>query len=281
MKRPVHLAIISALACAGLSVASRAENSRSVQEADRAFIQVLGKGDGASPQGLLALHQLLDDDFTWIDANGKSLTKPQVLQNLPPLANSDVEAQELTYGQTAVVKANRGQVQVLRVWVKRASAWRAILYQEVKMVEKSELPASGDSSSRDCDNPCKTIPFQPETPSEKEAIASWQGVMQAMANNDADAYALLIANEFTATDTHHDRSYSKADRLTQINKQKLLGTRSAPPALVSARVFDFGETVMMIAREQRPNAKAYFNTRMWVKRGGRWQMIFSFNTRIE
>jgi hypothetical protein len=105
--------------------------------------------------------------------------------------------------------------------------------------------------------------------------------MRAMANNDVEAYAPLIADEFTATDTHHDRSYTKPDRLAQIKKQKQAGTQSAPPALISASMFDFGETVMMIAREQRANAKAYFNTRMWVQRDGRWQMLFSFNTRIE
>jgi hypothetical protein len=54
-----------------------------------------------------------------------------------------------------------------------------------------------------------------------------------------------------------------------------------PPALISAHMFDFGETVMMIAKEQRPNAKAYYNTRTWVQRDGRWQMLFSFNTRIQ
>jgi len=46
-------------------------------------------------------------------------------------------------------------------------------------------------------------------------------------------------------------------------------------------MFDFGETVMMVAHEQRPGAKSYFNTRIWVKRDGRWQMLFSFNTQIE
>jgi hypothetical protein len=172
-------------------------------------------------------------------------------------------------------------MQVMRVWVKRSSGSRAILYQEVEQMEKSELPATAGSRPRECINPCKSIPFQPQTNSEKEAIASWQGVMRAMADNDADAYAPLIADEFTATDTHHDRPYTKSDRLAQIQKQKLSGARSFPPELVSAQMFDFGDTVMMIAREQRPGAKAYFNTRMWVKRDGRWQMLFSFNTRIE
>jgi hypothetical protein len=155
-----------------------------------------------------------------------------------------------------------------------------IHYQEVLQVPKSE-PPTADQSSAECENPCKSVPFQPETQSEREAIASWQGVMKAMASNDPDAYAPLIADEFVATDTHHDRPYTKADRIAQINKQRLAGAKSAPPALLGAQMFDFGETVMMIAHEQRRNSNAFFNTRMWVKREGRWQMLFSFNTRME
>ena len=59
------------------------------------------------------------------------------------------------------------------------------------------------------------------------------------------------------------------------------GRAGKATALVSARMFDFDETVMMIAREQRPGTKPCFNTRVWVKRDARWQMLFSFNTRIE
>jgi len=241
--------------------------------ADRAFLEASTKADRST------LDSLLDRQFTWIDANGKSLTRTQVLENLPKPANADVEPQVRLYSNVAVARASSGRLYVLRIWVHREAGWRVVLYQEVQQVEKPEPPPSR-SSSGDCENPCKSIPFQPETQSEKEAITSWQGVMRAMANNDADAYVPLIADEFTATDTHHDCPYTKADRLAQIKKQKVAGARSAPPELISARMFDFGETVMMIAREQRPGAKSYFNTRMWVMRGGRWQMLFSFNTRI-
>ncbi len=245
-----------------------------VLQADHSLLQAFQKADRVTAD------RLLDTDFTWIDSQGKSLNRKQALQDFPAPANADADVQSRVYGQSAIFRANRGTVQVLRVWIKRASSWKLILYQEVTLVEKSEPPVAGDASG-DCENPCKSIPFEPETPSEKEAIASWQGVMRAMATNDTDAYAPLIADEFTATDTHHDRPFTKVDRLAQIQKQKLSGTRSVPPALVSARMFDFGGTVMMIAREQRPGAKSYFNTRMWVKRDARWQMLFSFNTRIE
>jgi hypothetical protein len=241
--------------------------------ADRAFVHAFESKDKA------AAAQLLDANLIWIDATGHRFTRAEVLEKIPAVANADVEAPPRTYGETAVVRANRGRMNVLRVWVKHVAGWRALLYQEVLQVEKSEPPAA--KTSIECVNPCKTIPFQPQTTNEKEAIASWQGVMRAMAESDADAYAPLIADEFTATDTFHDRPYNKADRLAQINRQKTTGTRAAPQELLSAEMFDFGETVMMVAHEQRPGAKTYFNTRMWVKRDGRWQMLFSLNTQIE
>ena len=81
----------------------------------------------------------------------------------------------------------------------------------------------GGASSEECINPCKIVPYQPETESEKEAIASWQGVMQAMAQNDVDAYSLLAKEQFTTTDNYHERPYSKTVWLTQISKQQESG----------------------------------------------------------
>jgi Domain of unknown function (DUF4440) len=250
-----------------------ADDSSPVRQVDKAFIQALVQKDASSAANFLAA------DFTWIDSAGKRLTRAAVLQSFPAVANADVEPQVRVYGDTAVVRVNRGRMNVLRVWVKRGEGWRVQLYQEVLQVEKSEPPAG--KTSVECVNPCKTIPFEPQTTNEKEAIASWQGVMRAMAESDAEGYSPLIADEFTATDTFHDRPFTKTDRLAQINKQKTTGVRAAPQELRDAEMFDFGETVMMIAHEQRPGAKFYFNTRMWVKRDGRWQMLFSLNTQIE
>jgi hypothetical protein len=251
----------------------RAQQDAAPPLADRSLIRAFESKDKA------AAEQLLDADAIWIDAAGHRLKRAEVLEKLPAVANADVEAPPRTYGDTAVVRANRGKMNVLRVWVKRPAGWRILLYQELLQVEKPEPPAA--KTSVECINPCKTIPYEPQTANEKEAIASWQGVMRAMAESDAGAYSPLIADEFTATDTFHDRPFTKEDRLAQINKQKTTGRRAAPQELLSAEMFDFGETVMMVAREQRPGAKSYFNTRMWVKRDARWQMLFSFNTQIE
>jgi hypothetical protein len=287
MKLFARSALIAATACAVLAFVSASgtfavsKDEQAVLAADHSLLELLARGDEAFLNDQLALNRLLNEDFTWIDATGKSMFKAQVLKNFPQPANVGVDLQVRIYGRTAIVRANRGKLQVLRVWLQRALSWRLVLYQEVRMVPKSEPPAAAEAGAGECDNPCKAIPLQPETPSEREAITSWQTVMKAMAESDPDAYAPLIADEFTATDTHHDTPYTKADRLAQIKKQKQIGARSNPPALVSARMFDFGDTVMMIAREQRASTKPYFNSRMWVKRDARWQMLFSFNTRIE
>ncbi len=252
---------------------ARAEESAAVLQSDRAFVQAVQQ------RSVVDAETLLSPDFTWIDSAGKRLTRADVPTTLPAIANAEVTPEVRMYGSTAVIRANKGKVNVLRVWVKTPEGWKILLYQEVTQVEKSEpvnSPLSGE-----CINPCREIPFQPATPSEKAAITSWQGVMKAMAENDPETYARLIADEFTATDTFHDRPYNKADRLAQIQKQKESGRHNAPPELVSAEMFDLGETVLMIAREQRRGAKPYFNSRMWVLRDSRWQMLFSFNTRIE
>ena len=277
------LPVVAWAVCSGMAVASARLGARAISEdadqavirAEKELIQAISKADKATAE------RLLDAEFTWIDSNGRSRTRAEVLENLPIPANSDVEVQVRSYGGAAVVRSNRGRMQVMRIWAKRSGSWKAMLYQEVLLAVKSEPTPPRSAESVECDNPCKTIPFQPETESEKEAIVSWQGVMKAMADNDPEEYAPLIAEEFTATDTHHDVSYTKENRLAQLRKQKQSGGGSIPSALISAKMFDFGETVMMIAREQRPGAKPYFNTRMWVKRDGRWQMLFSFNTRIE
>lgn len=241
-------------------------------QADTTLLHALAGHD----RGAVAM--LLDPDFTWIDSQGRSQDRAMVLQNFPSPTNTGERLRVRQYGAAAVVSSDHGQMHMLRIWVRRPSGWRALLYQEVLQVTKPENPGPG---SKDCENPCRSIPFTPQTENEKAAVASWQGVMRAMATNDAGAYARLIADEFTATDTHHARPFTKTDRLAQIEKLKQTGAHSAPPPLVSARMFDLGDTVLMIAREQRPRAKPYFNTRMWVNRDGRWQMLFSFNTRVE
>src|ERR1700687_3701106 len=209
MKPRIKLTLPAVMLCAGIIVAAasgfaiaRAEEATAL-EADHAFVLAVEKSDTT------ALGRLLDTEFNWIDSNGETRSKAQILAKLPALKNGDVEAVARDYGHAAVVRANRDRVQVLRVWAKRPYGWRAILYQEVTLVAQPEHSPTGAAGSGECENPCRSIPLQPQTESEKAAIASWQGVMRAMANNDVEAYSPLIAEEFTATDTHHTAAFNQ------------------------------------------------------------------------
>ena len=67
-----------------------------------------------------------------------------------------------------------GRAHLLRVWVKRPEGWKAIVYQEVMSLEAP--PSFAPSAGKDCENPCKMIPYQAE---ERDGAAGCHGVLEA------------------------------------------------------------------------------------------------------
>src|ERR1700746_790645 len=75
-------AVLSTAAAVTRSHALAAQNAateaeRPALEADHAFLEAVAKGDHA------ALDTLLDMGFTWTDATGRTLTRPQVVREIP------------------------------------------------------------------------------------------------------------------------------------------------------------------------------------------------------
>ncbi|HYL95568.1 MAG TPA: nuclear transport factor 2 family protein, partial [Terriglobales bacterium] len=105
-----------------------ADNSEAVTQADAALLHALAPHDRA------AMGALLDPEFTWIDSQGRTQNRAMVMRNLPPPANAGEQIQIREYGNAAVVRADRGQMHVLRIWARRQKGWRALLYQEVLQV---------------------------------------------------------------------------------------------------------------------------------------------------
>src|SRR5258708_22608474 len=115
-----------------------ADGDAGVIQADRAFVQAAAKGDAG------ALGKMVDAEFTWTDAEGKTLTAEEVLRAIPKDALGDesgVEVSERTYGQVGAVNASRGKVHVLRMWVQRPGGWRLLVYHEVKQMEQPSTSA--------------------------------------------------------------------------------------------------------------------------------------------
>jgi hypothetical protein len=253
-----------------------AEGDPAVLQADHQFIQSAAKADSA------ALGKLLDADFTWTDAEGKTSTLAQVLHSVPKPALGDeggIDLTERSYGQVGAVTASRGKIHVLRLWVQRPDGWRLLVYHEVKQLdEPSSVKGTGVNG---CENPCKQVPFKPANAEEAAIIASWQALETGVTAHDSAAWAPHIAEEFVQISSNSDHPISKSGRMETLDKQKISGVGSAPSPLVSAKMFDFGDAVIMTCLHQPHTGKPVHVSRLWIKRDGQWVMVISFQTTIE
>jgi len=253
-----------------------AETDAAVLQADRAFVQAVAKGDNAQ------LTSLLDEDFTWCDSTGRALSVAEVLRALPKDSLGDesgTDLKQLTFGDVGAVMAGRGKVHALRLWVKRPAGWRLLVYHEVTLSDHP--PAAGGSGVKDCENPCKTVPYRPKNEAEHAIIASWQALETGVTNHDAAAWSPHIAEEFVMLNSNNDHPFAKADRIAILNRQKQSGAASAPAPLVSAQMFDFGDSVVMTCVHQPYTGKPVQVSRLWIKRDGQWVMVISYQTTIQ
>jgi hypothetical protein len=276
MKRFVANALVIGVLCAAAMAAltsrpvAAADDDEAVVQSDHAFVAAVGKADKA------AIGKLLDANFLWTDSAGKTLTKAQVLQNLPtPAAGYNTEGKEWTYGQVGTVQVASGKVHVLRVWVKRPAGWRALIYQEVTQADTAQAPGP---RTDDCVNPCKEVPYKPKNEAEKGVILSWQQLETAVTSHDPQAWSQHFADEFVLIASGGTQPTTKADRMAQLSKP---GVGPAPPGLDWARMFDFGDTVVMVSQSKPHSGKPAHISRVWVKGTDRWQMAFSYQTTIQ
>ena len=257
------------------AVAAGADLSSHSFKPDQDFVQALARNDTTE------VGRLLDDDFTWTDSQGRTLTKSQVLENppLPALGDENqADERDRVDRKIAIHRTQRGNIYVLRVWVKRGMSWRALVYQEVSTLAAPPQTDAG-SGSGSCENPCKTVPFTPKNNDEREVIQGYQQVETAVTAHDSAAWGAHIADDFFAVTSNSDLPLDKKTRMAGLDHQKQAGI--APFPLVSARMFQYGDTVVMISLQQPEHGKALHDTRIWVKQQGKWQELFSYQTTIQ
>jgi hypothetical protein len=274
--RTIGILFIGLWAVVSTKPLSAASDDQEVLQSDHDFVQAAAKADKA------AVARLLDADFTWTDADGRSRARTQVLGSIPSpeLGNeAGAEVSQRTYGQVSAVMSGRDKIHVLRIWVKRPAGWRLLVYHEVALGRKSSGPTGSDV--KDCENPCKTLPYKPRNESEQAVVASWQALEIGVTNHDAAAWSPHIADEFTMLGSSNDHPLTKADRIATLNLQKQTGHGSAPAPLVSAQMFDFGDAIVMTCLHQPYTGKPIHVSRLWIKRDGHWIMSISYQTTIQ
>src|SRR3984893_2714317 len=253
-----------------------ADMDKAVMQADRAFVEAVAKGDASKLTGLL------DKDFTWCDSNGQTRSAAEVVRSVPKDSlgeESGVELSERSYGQVGAVNASRGKIHILRLWVERPEGWRLLVYHEVTQLEQPSI--STGSGVQQCENPCKSVPFQPANEAQRAIIASWQGLETGVTAHDSAAWAPHVADEFIQISSNSDHPITKSGRMATLDKQKQLAVGSAPAPLVSAKMFDFGDAVVMTCLHQPHIGKPIHVSRLWIKRDGQWIMAISYQTTIQ
>jgi len=243
-------------------------------QADRAFVQAVANSDKP------ALAKLLDADFTWTDFEGKTRTRAQVLADPPKPAitnENDAQVKGFTYGELGDVQANLGRAHLLRVWAKRAGGWKAIAWQEVMSLDTP--PSFAPGAGKDCENPCRRIPYNPKNETERQVATAYSKLeTAAMAHNSA-VFANLVADEFVAASSNSNKLYDKRGRMEDFDHAKMAGV--APTPLTSARMFDFDGAVLMKSEHKPDRGKPLHVTRVWVKRDGNWVETLSYQTSVK
>jgi hypothetical protein len=191
-----------------------------------------------------------------------------------------------TAGSAGVILVARGKTHILRVWIKRPAGWRLLHINEITQL--AQAPA-GDAAvpseagvATPCINPCKSVPYTPPTPAEQAAFSSWQLMETGSSVRDMDVWGAQVTDDCLIVDSAGSDPLTKADRIARTLKQKQAGVRTneAVP-LLQARMFDFGDTVMMVSEHQPYGGKPYWASRLWTNTNGRYQMFISFHTTIE
>jgi len=242
-------------------------------QADTAFVQAIAKADKS------ALEKLLDADFTWTNAGGKVHTRTQVLRELPKAALTNAnhtESKSYTYGDLGNVQANSGRAHVLRVWVKRSTGWKAIVYQELMSLEAP--PSFTPGAGKDCENPCKSIPFTPKNDTERQVAVAYSKLETAAHARNSAAFGPMVGDEFVAASSNSDKLQSKRSRMEDFDRSKDGGV--APTPLRSARMLAFGDAVLMVSEHQPDRGNPLHVTRVWVKRAGSWVETLSYQTAV-
>jgi hypothetical protein len=241
--------------------------------ADRAFVEAATKSD------TVALDKLLDVRFTWTDASGNTLTRKEVLQQLPKPAISDAGAQIAAhnYGSLESIQAHSGKDHALHVWVNRSAGWRLLLYQEVRLLDAP--PAATPGTRAACENPCKTLPYEPKSQNERDVLSDFMSLQTYTVAHDSANWGKYVADEFEAANSNSDQTLTKRGRMEDLARSKMAGYTPMP--VVEMRVLDFGTAAILISKHQPEHAQPVHITRVWIKRGGHWMEAASYQTRIE
>jgi hypothetical protein len=259
--------------------AGAAQSAKPVGESDQSVIHASARGDKAT------IESLLDADFEWINAEGLRRNRTETLSNLPAFAAN-------TFGESAphineydhmvVLAGDRFGLRFMRIWVQRPDGWRLFAMIHTSSTGgAAPFSAPADGNQQECDNPCRTIPFNPSTPAQKEMLDTFKRLKTDEWHPNPDDWAPWVLDDVSYVSSA--ATLSKADRVNRLAQQKKNGATSQPGDPVeSMQIVEFGNSAVMFARHTPfGGGKSYYSVRVWVLRDGKWRFGNSQQTTIE
>lgn len=286
LSRSSSLAILVALAvfAVGGGAASAAEpqaDQQAVRQAEKAWVNAMNKWNKADLSGLMA------QGFGWTDSSGRTLDQQQFLQRPAQSAPAGTETQLHDYSTvmfvTGAEKTPGAHLRFVRVWVNEAGKWRILLGQQTNIEGGTKKEQATVPAGTPCENPCKTVPYR-GTPEQQQVVESWQALETAVNQRNADQWARHVGDEFVFNIKENGNPLTKADRVATIRKQssssQVTDIGAVVPGSMDVRVF--GNTAVMRDTQQPTvRTRPYRAMRIWVKRDGRWQLVYSQQTTIQ
>jgi hypothetical protein len=123
------------------------------------------------------------------------------------------------------------------------------------------------------------VPYQPKNETEQQVVTAYSKLETAAMARNSSVFATMVGDEFVAASSNSDKLSSKRARIDDFDHSKNAGV--APTPLVSARLFDFGDAVLMTSQHTPVRGKPLHVTRIWVKRDGGWVETLSYQTSIK
>jgi hypothetical protein len=286
-KRVVAASFIFAAGFMAISCgrAAAADDASTFRQADKSLADALAKSDAK------AVAALLDDRFQWVEANGKIHTKAQVLEDLAQFAADNEDALDVRtvdfLGQVERQLGMHHNQRFAHLWVKNAVGWQAFVFLNIPIpAERPDYMAKPNpptEADKECENPCKTLPYKPENPAEEGAMATWFRLKNDEWHpNPEDWSAHADENHETLTPRSDVPKMQHVQELAE--ERELYGENggSGGSSVISMRMFDFGNVVIMQAFQGRnPSAKpTSWNLRVFLNRGDGWKIALSAQTSV-
>lgn len=263
------------------------QDSAPAVQADHELLEAFAHGDKA------AAGNLLDLEFTATDRAGRTRSTVEILSVLgphPPEVDTDLHASG--FGDVVLIRgihqvnSQAASVRFARIWVRRPAGWRLFVYQETTKAETTPAVRGGFGSPSggapvDCENPCKTVPYDPEGASQREVVSMWQAVERTVLTNDVEAWIPNFTDDFVFVTPDGGTPLNKADRIAMIKELKRTNTTLIPARVLSMKVWVFGDTAVMRSEHKGVRGKTLHITRIFSKRSGHWQIAFGQQTVIE